>query len=92
MLGIKVCSAMVFLAAADVSSPLTDTAWEKFGAYGLAAFCVYQMWNMIQRREIALKEKDNQINRMITVMEQKPCLHGQLPAPKVDPAQPVAQQ
>ena len=65
-------------ASVDAAEPMMGIPFEKFGAYGLAAFCVWQMWLMIQRREKALADKDAQVNRMLTIMEQKPCLHGQV--------------
>jgi len=82
MTGIKLASTGCFLAVADAIDPMLNLPYEKFGAYALAAFCVWQMWQMIQRNEKRFADKDNQINRMLTIMESKPCLHGQIPAEK----------
>lgn len=80
MTGIKIASMIGVLSATDSMNPVLGLPFEQITAMGLSAFCVWQMWQLIQRREKALADKDNQVNRLITAMEQRPCLHGQTPS------------
>lgn len=84
MTGLKIASMTAILSATDAMNPVLGLPFEQITAMGLSAFCVWQMWGLIQRREKALADKDNQVNRMITALEQRPCLHGQLPTPKIE--------
>ena len=79
MTGIKIMSMISILASTDSMNPLLGLPFEQITAMGLAAFCVWQMWQMIQRREKAMAAKDDQVNRLISVLENKPCTRGHLP-------------
>ena len=72
MTGIKIASMTCILSAVDAVNPALGLPFEQVGAMTLAAFCVWQMWKLISR-------KDDQINRLISVMEKRPCLQGHLP-------------
>lgn len=72
MTGIKVASMTCILSATDALNPVFGLPFEQVGAMTLSAFCVWQMWKLISR-------KDDQINRLISVMEKRPCLQGHLP-------------
>lgn len=84
MTGIKITSMCAILAATDAINPALSIPYEQFTAMGLSAFCVWQMWKMIQRREERLEEKDSQVNKLISVMEQRPCLHGHIIITPID--------
>ena len=90
MTGLKLTSLMVILSTTEAIAPVTNIPFVEYGAMGLCAFMVWQMWKMIERREMALAAKDIQIQRIATemimactalakVMESKPCLQGQVP-------------
>lgn len=79
MTGLKIASMTCIMAATDAMNPVLGLPFEQITAMSLSAFCVWQMWQLIQRREKALSAKDEQVNKLISVMENRPCLHGALP-------------
>jgi len=90
MTSIKLLSLAVILCTTEAVAPMTNIPFVEYGAMGLCAFMVWQMWRMIERREQALAAKDAQIQHIATemitacnalakAMEDKPCLHGQVP-------------
>jgi hypothetical protein len=92
MTGLKISSLLVLLCTAETLTPIPGIPFVEYGAMGLCAFMVWQMWKMIERREQALAAKDAQIQKIATemitacnalakAMEEKPCLHGQVPQP-----------
>lgn len=75
MTGIKICSLGAVIAASDTINPILGLPYEQVGGMAIAAVCVWRMWQLIERQGKTLE-------RLVNAMEQKPCLHGQLPTEK----------